>query len=324
MASIKPYPGGGWRVQIHKRGVRDSGTFKTRALASAWATAREAEILALDRGELPSKTLRDAMRRYAAEVAPDHKGSRWELVRLAAMEQTIPCAWKLLADISQPDMAAWRDARLATVSPSSVSREWSLLSQVFTVAIREWKWLKDSPLTGVRRPVPDDERTRRVLPAEVRAICRALGWCSRAPGTKGQFVALAFLVSLRTGMRSGEILGLRGKDIDGRVCRLYDTKNGDDRAVPLSRAAARLLGLVSGLPVPFPVSDGSRDALFRRAVKEAGVEDLHFHDARAEALTRISKKVSPFQLARISGHRDMRVLLARYYRESAEEIAKLL
>ena len=324
MASIRPHPGGGWRAFVKRLGVRDTQVHPTKALASAWAAAREAEILVMGRGDLPDKTLRDALRRYASEVAPSHKGARWELVRLAAMEKTVPCAWKLLADIRQPDLAEWRDARLATVSPSSVSREWSLLGQVFTVAIREWRWLKESPLTGVRRPVPDDERTRRVLPAEVRAICRELGWCSRAPGTKGQTVALAFLVSLRTGMRSGEILGLRSQDIQGRVCRLYDTKNGDDRSVPLSKAAARLLGLVAARDKPFPVTDGTRDALFRRAVRSAGIEDLHFHDARAEALTRMSKKVGPFQLARISGHRDMAVLLARYFRESAEDIAKLL
>jgi integrase len=317
----------GWRAQVYKRGVRDSQMFRTKEAARAWAAARETELLAeAGIGAPPKKTLADALRRYAKEVAPLHKGSRWELIRLAAMERTIPCANRLLADIRQPDLAAWRDSRLAVVTPSSVSREWSLLTQVLTIAISEWKWIKESPLQGVRRPVVDDERDRRISPLEVRAICRALGWMSRRPVLKKQFVALAFLVSLRTAMRSGEILGLRGQDIDlqRRVARLYDTKNGDDRDVPLSKAAARLLGLVSGLPVPFQMSDAVRDTLFRRAVMECGIEDLRFHDARAEALTRLSLKLNVFQLARLSGHRDTRVLFTRYYREDMSEVAKLL
>lgn len=326
MSSIRPHPAGGWRAFINKLGVRESRVFQTKALAAAWAATREAEILAVGRGDIPDKTLVDAMRRYASEVAPEHRGSRWEKVRLAAMERTIPCAWKLLSKISPTDIAEWRDARLSVISPSSVSREWSLLTQVITIAIDEWRWLKDSPMRGVRRPAANDERTRRIRPGEVKAICRELGWESREPVTKKQFVALAFLVSLRTGMRSGEILGLSGRDIDlgRRVCRLYKTKNGDDRVVPLSRSATRLLGLVASRDEPFPLTDGSRDALFRKATAAAGVEDLHFHDARAEALTRMSRKVDAMTLAKISGHRDPKILLNRYYRPDMEEVARLL
>lgn len=54
------------------------------------------------------------------------------------------------------------------------------------------------------------------------------------------------------------------------------------------------------------------------------IEDLHFHDSRAEALTRLARKVDVMTLARISGHKDLRVLLETYYRESAADIAKRL
>ena len=52
--------------------------------------------------------------------------------------------------------------------------------------------------------------------------------------------------------------------------------------------------------------------------------DLHFHDTRAEALTRLSRKVDVLTLARISGHKDLRILSNVYYRESAAEIAERL
>ena len=52
------------------------------------------------------------------------------------------------------------------------------------------------------------------------------------------------------------------------------------------------------------------------------IEDLHFHDSRAEALTRMARKVDVMTLAKISGHKDLRMLQNVYYRESPEEIAQ--
>jgi integrase len=66
------------------------------------------------------------------------------------------------------------------------------------------------------------------------------------------------------------------------------------------------------------------DALFRKARNALMIPDLHFHDSRAEALTRLARKVDVMTLARISGHKDLRVLLETYYRESASDIAARL
>jgi integrase len=44
-----------------------------------------------------------------------------------------------------------------------------------------------------------------------------------------------------------------------------------------------------------------------------------FHDARASALTRMSKKLDVLTLARVSGHRNINQLMT-YYRETAAEI----
>ena len=56
---------------------------------------------------------------------------------------------------------------------------------------------------------------------------------------------------------------------------------------------------------------------------KAGVVGLTFHDARAEAITRLSKKLDILQLARMVGHKDLK-MLSVYYRESAADIAKKL
>jgi len=71
------------------------------------------------------------------------------------------------------------------------------------------------------------------------------------------------------------------------------------------------------------LDEPSRDALFRKIRKRAALEDLHFHDSRAEAIWRLSKKLDVLQLARVIGHRDLKSLLI-YYDESASELAKRL
>jgi hypothetical protein len=71
------------------------------------------------------------------------------------------------------------------------------------------------------------------------------------------------------------------------------------------------------------LTEPTRDALFRKIRQRASLEDLHFHDSRAEAIWRLSKKLDVLQLARVIGHRDLKSLLI-YYDESASELAKRL
>jgi integrase len=53
------------------------------------------------------------------------------------------------------------------------------------------------------------------------------------------------------------------------------------------------------------------------------IVDLHWHDTRHTAITRLAKKLNVLELARIVGHKDLRNLQI-YYNESAEELAKKL
>jgi integrase len=99
---------------------------------------------------------------------------------------------------------------------------------------------------------------------------------------------------------------------------------GKPRQIPLSSHAVRLLRMVAGRGMFFTVSSASLDALFRKARDRLLLEDLHFHDSRAEALTRLARKVDVMTLARISGHKDLRTLMETYYRESASDIAARL
>ena len=101
------------------------------------------------------------------------------------------------------------------------------------------------------------------------------------------------------------------------------SKNGTGRRVPLSALARRVLTDVGVGDRGVGTTVRQKDALFRKIVKKAGIEGLTFHDSRHTAITRLAKKLTVLELARMVGHKDLNMLLV-YYNESAEEIARKL
>lgn len=328
MASIKA-DGKGWRAQLYVAGVRESRTFSTQRAARHWASAREQELRKQSQAPEDAKhTVRQMLERYKAEVSVRKRGERAESLRIDAFLKDSGLADKRLSEVTTPDIAGWRDKRLQEVTPATVQRDINWLRNAWNVAREEWKWTTSKPFEGLRMPGDNPERIRRITPAEVKRLCRHLSYrTGKTPETKLQEVALVFLVALHSGMRAGEILSL-GKstlDLHRRVARIAQHKTahltGRPREVPLTRAAVRLLRPVASRDACFSLTSASLDALFRKARDNLLIEDLHFHDTRGEALTRLSRRVDVMTLARISGHKDLRILMAHYYRETPEQIA---
>lgn len=325
MASIRKR-GSSWRVELYKAGVRESETFATKAQASAWAQKREAELI----GErLPEHTLREALTKYAREVAPTHRGERWELLRCKSIAR-LPWSAKRLTALTPADIAAWRDSRLRpagdekAVMPGTVRREMTMLRSVFDVAIKEWGWLRVNPMDAVKKPPAPPSRKRRITADEIERVTMALGYTGGAPENQSQRVALAFLFALETAMRSGEILGLTWDKVHTKSVDLPLTKNGDARSVPLSTRARQIIALLPhDAGTVFDLEPTLRDALFRKARDRAEIVDMTFHDSRAEAIWRLSKKLDVMELARVIGHRDLRSLLL-YYQTTADELSDRL
>jgi integrase len=313
-----------WVAQVFKLGVRKAATFPTKSKAQAWATHTESEILAGKHQAGTDKTLRDALDRYAKEVTPEKRGHHWELIRMNAWK-SLPFVDYKLSDITTPRIAEWRDDRLKNVKSSTVNREMNLMSSVFEQARREWQWIDSNPVRDVRRPPQPKHRERIFTDSEINKITEQLGLTEKIVETKQQVIALAFIFAIETAMRREEITGLAWDRIDlkRRFLKLPKTKNGDTREVPLSLKAVEVIGRLQHFERPFDVDKDVLSSLFRRACKAVNIENAHFHDARATALTRLSKKLNVLELARMVGHRDVRSLMV-YYRETAEQLASKL
>lgn len=320
MASYRKLPSGLWRAEVFKQGVRTSASFTTKAKAQAWAVQTEADIMARKRGQIIRKTFRQCLERYSDEVSPTKKNEKWEQTRIkffTADDTGLPFVDKVADEVTADDLARWRDERLKVLKGSTINRDLNLISAVFSVARDEWGWVAQSPTRKLRRPPDPKPRDRLISWREIRSVLRALDWHMRKPVTLQQEAGFAFLMSLHTGMRASEVLKAR---YVGGVAELSDTKNGEARRVPLSARAQRL---VSHCP-EFTITGPSLDALFRKARDRAGLSGFTFHDCRATALTRMAKRVSVLELARISGHKDVNLLLSTYYRTTAEDIGSRL
>ncbi len=118
-------------------------------------------------------------------------------------------------------------------------------------------------------------------------------------------------------MRQSELVNIQWKNIDltRRTVFLPNTKNGDTRTVPLSTAA---LGVLTALPGDhsgdvFPgVTAQAIKKAFIRAVRNAGIDDFHFHDLRHEAASRKLEAGYPMHAVSLwLGHRSL-TTTARY------------
>jgi integrase len=317
-----------WRAEISVNGIRESATFDTKAQARAWASKRETQLREQSHGKLPDHSFLEAIERYLSEVSVKKKTHENEVKRMAFFKREYKkLCQKQLAKVTTDDLVQWRDSRLKEVQGATVRREANILASLFTVARKEWKWIKESPMADLTLPPPSKHRDRRITQDEIDRLCLAANWDNNVPVNSTQQIIIAFLFAIETAMRAGEIVGLTWDRIylKDRYLVLTETKNGTKRNVPLSKRAVELLTLLKGLDKKqvFTCNSQSFDTLWRKLRDRCQITDLHFHDTRHEACTRLARKLEVLDLARMIGHKDLRSLMV-YYNATASEIATRL
>lgn len=311
--------GKSWLVRVRLKGFTKTATFTTKGQASYWATQVEAEIISGTYKTGTEKTFVDAVNRYGLEVTPKKKSARNELMMLEIIKR-VPFAQKRLSDVTTEDLAQYRDTELTRIKASSVLRYLSLISSIFEQARREWQWIAINPAKDVKKPSNGKPRDRIFTDDEIERLLAQLSE-SEIDKTIGD----AFQFALATGMRAGEILKLQWANISGREAVLFDTKNGDKRGVPLSKKAMEILERRNPLSKPFNIKPGTLASRFRIYLDRAGIVGACFHDSRHTFISRaaISGKITPFELARVAGHRNLSQTLA-YFSASANDLADKL
>ncbi|NVZ09519.1 site-specific integrase [Allochromatium humboldtianum] len=335
-----------WQVRIRRKGQTFIEYFRTKKEADAFAAKVEADF---DRwakilgGELRRHTLAELIERYitiwtgkdptlTARLGwwKDRFGDR------SLSEFNTDTVREALAIMeSEPASRGGRKVTTLTTTRSNatINRYKAALSAAFKTGIdRGWFGLQVNPFTGIRDRKESGHRFGRCLEDDERA--RLLEACDRSTVWRdlGLFVRLA----LATGARRGELVGLEWRDVDlkGGSILLRETKNGEDRRVPLLGEVRALLAdhaKVRRLDDPrvFPSAKTHTnppvDKAWSAAKQDAQVENLRLHDLRHSCGSYLAKAgASAFQIAAILGHRSGPGLTARYVHLVAEDSREIM
>ena len=348
--------GNGWSVQVRRKGAPSiSRTFDLKTDAEALAREVEREhqrgnVMAM-RNDAGKVTLGEVADIYLVAVVPLRRShSAGTHIRFAKER----FGKFFLANIRSVDVAAWRDELLrAGYAPQSVIHQLNALSALFSHAEKEMSipLPAGNPVKAIRKPPKTPPRERRLVGFEYDYLMRAAA-AAQAPG-----LHQALVLAVETSARLSELLSMKWKDVDlqRRTVKLRGvggrvTKNDDPfRVVALSSAAIealqsmprRLDGKVfSWCPTPakvatfqkawqrcraralrFYLADCARDGV---EPDPAFLHDLHFHDLRHEATSRLfEKNLGIMEVASMTGHKSL-ASLKRYTHIEAEKLAAKL
>ena len=301
--------GKSWNAQVRVAGWQSfTKSFNKKSDAVRWVQELEQTLKnsPLPRANANDVSLLDLLQRYGLEVSSQLKDSEKELYKLNLYARH-PIAQNRLSNLTPLHFEHLRDERLKQVSSGTVHADFMLLRRVFKTALRKWGYgLASNPIEQVQIPSPHKPRKRRLIGDEKERLLNA------ASSQRNIYIAPIIEFAIETGMRRSEILNLRWVDVDldSGFASLFDTKNGEDRRVPLTKAARDVL---ASLPAQnervFPISANCVRLAWERTRKKTGISDLRFHDLRHEAVSRFFEMgMSVPEVALISGHKDVRQL----------------
>jgi integrase len=227
-----------------------------------------------------------------------------------------------LSSIRKADIQRYVTEASAERAPGSVRKELVTLKYLFNLAV-EWEIIPTNPAQGVKPPKMPAGRLRYLQPTELKALLEA------CPEGLRQIVALA----VSTGMRRGEVVGLRYLDVDMANWRIMlpQTKNGDLRIIYLNDMAMMVFDSLpqggAGDRV-FPNWTAEQVTMaFSRLCKSLKIENFRFHDLRHTAASWMRMGgADTHTVGLILGHKDPKSA-ARYQHLSpaflADAVGKL-
>jgi len=325
-----------WRARIRRKGFpSQTKTFETKHEAEAWERIILSEMdrgVFVSRASAESTTLLECLDRYLKEIVPGKKGFKQDESKIRVLKR-LPMAHHYMASIRGSDVATLRDEMLHNGrSASTVVKYLAVISHLFNIARKEWGMESlANPVELIRKPVVKNSRDRRLEEGEEEKLlngCRSQG---------NTWLEPLVILAIETAMRKGEMLAIDWKLVDLKDKCIYlpgeITKNGDSREVPLSSCAIKVL---KSLPRPISgkvfgtTSYATRKAFIKVCAKAidtggnpAPIEGLTFHDLRHEATSRLAELYPAQDLAKITGHKDLKMIL-RYYHPRGKDLAKKL
>lgn len=286
--------GKGFEAYVAVNGVRKRRILPTRDEAERWKAATKLAIL--EGREAPqvigSKdwTLLQAVDRCHAAHWKDTKGEK-----SVALNCTAALSFfgrnVYVSEVTTQRVAMYIEhLKNQRNSNGTVNRKLSALSKVLKYAMQSEALDK---LPYIPRQKESQGRLRFLTKGEEDTLIEliAIQWSDH-----DLFECCAVL--LDTGMRCGELLKLEGKDVRNGQVTIWDTKNGKEHTIPLTKRASTIIQKrISeyGAGKLFPTPYDALQKRFSRAVEHLQLEDVSLHTLRHTFASRLVQRGIPIQ-----------------------------
>ena len=298
---------------VHGKKVRKSTKTTHKKLAQriyekAKVEALDGKFLVNERSRMPfDQLLNEFLEKHSKVEKKSYMSDISTGKRLTAYFKQTP-----IGKITAYDIKSWRQWRKehitrrgTPITIATLNIELSLLRTMFNLAV-EWGWLHENPVASVKKLKGETKRMRFLNREEV----------DRLIDCAAPFLKPIITVAVSTGMRQGEILSLKWKDVDFEhgFIRVVKSKNSESRDIPMNEFLAEtLLNLTESRAIGnyvFCKENGEKRLRpqypFAAALQKAGIEDFRFHDLRhTAASTYASRGCDIISLKNILGHKSI-------------------
>lgn len=295
-----------WQARVQRSdGPHLTKTFTNLIDAQKWARKIEREF---DQGYYetvkPYLPLKEALKRYQKEISIHKKRHQIEGYRIDAWISN-DLSKLSIHQIRTQHLAVWRNNMVNKgFQPNTIRLHLAVLSHLFTIAQTEWGFEElKNPVTNLTKPRCAATKNNRISDNEITLLIKNTG---------SLMLPNIIKFALYTAMRRSEIVKLKWNDIDWNknTILVSDTKNGENRTIPLFNSIQELLQQIPKVdPRVFPITEHAVTIAFRRSVIRSNLTNMSFHTLRHEAISRFFEQgLSIPEVAMISGHKSWSML----------------
>ena len=293
-----------YEVQVRKDGRYLCKTFINKSDAIKWSKEQEVEI---ERGSFISKkgqiTLSFLLSRWEQEVLTGLKSWGVDKYKVAMISRKL--GHLTLEQITSAVLVEYRNNRLTKVVNQTVKHELGIIRRAMKMGI-EWGYVSTIPYVS-SPSLKGQARTRRLKEDELNLLI----------SSADEYLRHVIIILIETAMRRGELASITIDNIDLnlKLITLQNTKNGDDRIVPVSSKALTSLKYLMEHSVSSLLLVYKKEWLTKKFIshcKAIGIENYRLHDLRHEGVSSLFEKgLNVMEVSSISGHKDL-TMLKRY------------
>jgi integrase len=271
------------------------------------------------------KTFREMMEKYLTEHSARNKASSSHIRDKSLKKHLVQHLGDLtLAEINPKLISEYKTKRIEQgASPRTVNYELALMSHAFNLAIKEWEWCKDNPVSKVSREKVNNSIERWLNNEEEEALLTV----SR------KWLQELIIFAINTGLRQSEMLSLQWPQIDlfRKTMTIFEQKNEGKDILPLNKKALEVLksrakvrhintSLVFCTPKGTRINARNLLRAFYTATKKVGIEGLRWHDLRHTFATRLVQDgVDVYTIQKLGRWKEIS-MVKRYAHHSPESL----